>query len=267
MELDEQLRAKIASYSAPPQTLAGIRHTPLVFLVGIAGAGKNAILDQLLKSYSRSYHFIVSHTTRSPRENAGRMEQNGVAYHFVDFAAMNRLLDTHQLIEAKIIHGDNIYGTSLAEIKYAQAEGKIAITDINIDGVDAYMALGFHPKAIFLLPPSYEVWRARLQARYEGEIPPKELKKRLRSALKELDHALAVDYFYIVINDNLAKTVELVHNIAEGQPVEPHYHKAMQIAEDLRRCLQSALDSSPSDAEPGTYPLRQVSPKSAERRA
>jgi guanylate kinase len=170
------------------------------------------------------------------------MERDGVEYHFIDFATAERMLDEGAFVEAKILHNTAISGTSLAEVERAKAEHKIAINDINIEGVAEYIQHGLHPRAIFLLPPSYEVWRERLSSRYEGEIPTADLIQRLRSALREIDHALSVDYYYIVINNDLGKTVELVHQIAEGQTVEPHYHKAMSIAEDLRAHLQAELN-------------------------
>lgn len=232
MELDDKVKAKVAAYRALPVALEPIRQTPILFLVGISGAGKDTVLHRLMALHPNEYRFIVSHTTRSPRENHGVLEQNNVDYHFVDPKSMAVMLDAHAFIESKLYAG-NIYGTSIAEIEKAQQEHKIATTDITTDGADEYAEFNLNAKNVFLLPPSYEKWQQRLLARYEGKVHKRDLYKRMETALAEIEHALHTDYFYIVINDDLDKTVELVSRIAHGEQVEPHYHKAVLVAEEI----------------------------------
>jgi guanylate kinase len=240
MEIDANFKTKIASYAPSSEALAPIKDVPLVFMVGISGAGKDTVLKRLMRIHPDEYSFVVSHTTRKPRENHGVMEQDGVDYHFVDLETVNRMLDNQEFIEAKL-YADNVYGTSIAEIQKAKDQGKIAITDITVDGVDEYEQLKLNNKNVFLLPPSYDTWQQRLLARYEGNVHQHDLYKRMRTALAELEHALATDYFYIVINDDLDKTLEIVSQIAHGSEVEPHYHKAVAIAEEIIAKTRVAL--------------------------
>lgn len=242
MELTDKLKQKVADYKVSPAALAPIKQAPLLFVVGITAAGKNATTDYLFRKYSDRYHSIVSHTTRSIR--AG--ERPDVEYHFVDFETMEDMIDHGEFVEVQVVHSDNLYGTSIAEIKRAQELHMIACTDIEIQGADDYLALGLNAKAIFLLPPSYEVWKKRLLTRYEslGEVDPKDLRNRLNSALVEIEHALSTKDYYIVINDDLVKSSELVHEIANGGEVEPHYHKAVKVAEELMAAIRSDLDAS-----------------------
>jgi guanylate kinase len=239
MELDDKLKAKVAAYKVSPEALEPIRSAPLLFTVGITGAGKNALLDYILETYPDQYQFIISHTTRPMRD----YEKQDVHYHFVDFPTMEQMIDNGEFIEVNIVHYDNVYGTSIAEIKRAQAAHRIACTDITIGGVDDYHDLGLNTKAVFLLPPNYEVWKERLLARYKeaGEIDNKDLKNRLKSALIEIQHALDREYYYIVINEDLIETAELVSQIAHGDPVPPHYHKAVAIAEELMATIRAEL--------------------------
>ena len=242
MELDESLRQKVAAYKPSPEALRPIRRAPLLLLVGITGAGKDAILQQLLATYPTDYRYILSHITRPRRENNGVMEQEGVEYHFIDFAEANRMLDAGEYIEANIVHHEHIYGTSIKEVKSIYNEGKIALTDVTIDGADDYVRLGLNAKPVFLLPPSYAIWKQRLMKR-EGNMDPTYYKHRLRSALREIKHALSKPHFYIVINDQLSTTAELVNSIGHDERVEPHFHKAVEIAEQLLVELKHELST------------------------
>lgn len=241
MELNEHLIEKVTNYTPSQEVIASIRTTPILFVVGIAGAGKNTIQQKLIADHPQEYRFIVSHTTRAPRENNGTLERDGVDYHFVDFAKVDQMLDAKEFVEAKVVHFDNVYGTSAAEIQTAKDEGKIAITDIEVKGVREYITLGMNAKPVFLLPPSYDVWWERLNRRYNGKLLDHDLRKRMQTALMEIEHAVATDYFYIVINDDLEDTVDLVNRIAHGEPVEPHYHKAMDIAEQFLQRMRAKL--------------------------
>lgn len=240
MELDDKLRQKVAAYKPTPKDLKPIRRAPLLLLVGITGAGKDAILQQLLATYPNDYRYILSHITRPPRENNGVPERDGVEYYFIDFTEADRMLDGGEYIEANIVHHEHIYGTSIQEVKSIYDEGKIALTDVTIDGADDYVRLGLNAKPVFLLPPSYDIWKKRLFKR-EGRMEPTYYKHRLQSALREISHALKAPHFYIVINDHLSTTAELVNSIGHGEPVEPHYHKAMDIARHLLDQIRQEL--------------------------
>jgi guanylate kinase len=242
MELDERLRQKIVAYKPSLGALKPIRRAPLLFLVGITGAGKDAIIQQLLATYPTEYEFIISHVTRQPRINDGTPEHDGEDYHFIDFVEAARMIDAGEYIEADIVHSTEIYGTSIAEVERIYDAGKIALTDVTIAGADNYVRLGLNAKPVFLLPPSYNIWKRRLLKR-EGTMDKIYYKNRLQSAVREITHALSVPHFYIVINDHLSTTAELVNRIGHDEPVEPHYHKAMVIAEHLLEQIKQELST------------------------
>lgn len=243
MELDERLRKKVAGYKPSAAAIDPIRHAPLLINVGISGSGKNALLHRLLQKYPKDYHFTISHTSRAPRTQNGAKEINGIDYHFVNLATMESMVDEQAFIEVAVIHDAWVSGSSISEVALAEREGKIAVNDIDIQGADHYVKLGLQVKPVFIMPPSFEVWIRRLSGRYGGmdNLHKSELALRMQSAIREIEHAIAVDHFYIVINDDLEKTVDLINDIAHDKPVEPHYHKAMDIAKHMLEQLHEEL--------------------------
>lgn len=234
--MENGLKDLLDSYSVPAKAVELLQNAKVVFLVGVSGAGKNTILKELLKT--GKYKLVVSHTTRKPRENHGMLEQEGVDYHFIDEAEANRMLQDGEFIEAKIYSG-NIYGTSLKEVERAYREGKIAISDIEVQGVAEYMAASSSVIPIFILPPDFNSWKKRLKDRFKGLNGDwQQMQKRLDTAKKELQEALSKDYFEFVINDDLAQTVDIVDKVAHGELSAKKNEQARQVAQELLRKLQ-----------------------------
>ena len=201
----------VAEYQPPVDAVEAIRHTKIALLVGISGAGKDTIKHQLLKR--PGFGEIVSHTTRSPRENGGIMEQDSKDYHFVSTDMIQEMLERGAFVEAKFVHG-TVYGTSLEEVKKAGMNGT-AITDVDVQGVAEYKAVSDKVVAIFIVPPSYDEWIRRLKRRYStDEEFAREWPKRRQSAIVELERALELPYYHCVINDDLARAVEVSAEIA-----------------------------------------------------
>jgi guanylate kinase len=189
-----------------------VRTTKITLLVGISGAGKDTIKKELLKQ--PEFRDIISHTTRAPRSNNGLHEVEGVDYHFVTNEIAGTMLESRQFIEAKFVHG-TVYGTSANELQKAHDEDKIAVTDLDVQGVKEYKDFSQEVVAIFIIPPSFSVWQERLSARYESmEAFNAEWQKRRDSAIKELTHALQVPYYHFVINDSLDRVVQVIVEIA-----------------------------------------------------
>ena len=209
------LARKIAAYQPNGGVRQLVADTKFVLLVGISGAGKDTTKQRLLQD--PEFADIVSYTTRPPRQNAGVMETPGVDYHFIDEAMAVKMLENHEFIEAKFVHG-TVYGTGAKEIQAIAEAGKIAVTDIDVQGVSEYKKLSGDVVAIFLLPPNYDEWRRRLRARYASDAEfEAEWPKRFNSAIKELTHALEVPYYHFVLNDDLVESTRIVRAIA-GKP-------------------------------------------------
>lgn len=211
------LEQEIKNYQTSEAAKTLLRSTKVTLLVGIAGAGKDTIKKRLL--LEGDFRDIVSHTTRSPRSNNGIAEKNGVDYYFVDTVTIQNMLKNNAFIEAKFVHG-TVYGTSVAELQQAHDASKIAVTDIDVQGVDEYKRLADETVAIFILPPDYETWRQRLEKRYTSAAEfAAEWPKRRRSAIAELTHALEVPYYHFIINDSLDEAVRVASEIAHKPDV------------------------------------------------
>lgn len=241
MELDEQIRQKVISYHPDPEKFAHLRDIPLLFIVGISGAGKNAISTKLKAEHPTEYHQLVTNVTRAPRKNNGVLEQDGVDYHFISMDTARSMLDSYQYIEANI-YSNNVYGTSVAELESARQRNRIVIGDIDVNGVANFVRLGLHALPVFVLPPSYDVWQQRLTSRYpSGQIDQADWLARMKIARREITHALETDYFHFVINDNLSLAVETVNKIAHGESVDRRPEGAVAIAQGIVAAIDERL--------------------------
>ena len=213
--------------------------TKIVLLVGISGAGKDTTKQRLMQS--SEFADIVSYTTRQPRQNKGIWEREGIDYNYIDEATAARLLESHAFVEAKFVHG-TVYGTGVKQIQDIRDAGKIAVTDIDVQGVDEYKKLSPGVVAIFLLPPNYQEWRRRLSVRYDSQEEfDREWPKRYNSAIREITHALEVPYYHFVINDDIDETARIVREIASKPDVYNRKDdEARLAARDLLEQLKAA---------------------------
>lgn len=240
--MDTPLASKLSAYKPAPSASQLIKETPILVLVGPTGAGKDSLKDKLLET--GDYHHIVSHTTRPPRINHGILEQDGHDYHFIDKATAEKMLDDQALIEAKIYSG-NLYGTSIAEIQAAHDEGKIAMTDIEVQGVAEYKALDPRVMAVFLLPPDFKTWQERLQRRYGDVVDAADSRLRMKTALKELQQLLTTDYYVAVINDDLDEAFQQIKTITSSKEhTTPDEPRARAVAEQLAKDIQAHLNQT-----------------------
>ena len=216
-----------------------IIQTKIVLLVGISGAGKDTTKQRLMQS--SEFADIVSYTTRQPRQNKGVWEREGIDYNYIDEATAARLLESHAFVEAKFVHG-TVYGTGVKQIQDIHDADKIAVTDIDVQGVDEYKKLSPGVVAIFLLPPNYQEWRRRLSVRYASQEEfDREWPKRYNSAIREITHALEVPYYHFVINDDIDETARIVREIASKPDVYNRKDdEARLAARDLLEQLKAA---------------------------
>ena len=220
----------LAHYRMSDTSRATLQATKLVLLAASTAAGRNTLIHEILKT--GEYYYIVSDTTREPRINNGQLEKNGLVYWFRSEDDMLADLRAGKFLEAAIIHGLQVSGISIREVEQAKNEGKIAITDIEIVGVETIMEAKPDARAIFILPPSFEAWQQRIQAR--GTMHSQVYKHRMESAVKEFAAALEHDYYCFVINNDLHEAAERIHQIATANQLDQAYQlKARQLTEQL----------------------------------
>jgi guanylate kinase len=163
-----------------------------------SGAGKTTVLARVLGELS-GIRFSVSHTTRAPRV----AERDGVDYHFVDRTTFLRLRDEKRLLEWAEVHG-NLYGTGLAELERARAEGEDVLLDVDVQGAEQVRSRVPDAVTVFILPPSYEVLERRLRGR--GQDGEETIRRRLAAAGREIGAFQSYDY--AIVNEDLDVCVE-----------------------------------------------------------
>ena len=179
----------------------------LVVVSGFSGAGKGTLMKELLKRYD-NYALSISATTRAPREG----ETDGKEYFFVTKEQFEKMRDERKLIEyAQYVN--NYYGTPKEYVEQKMAEGKDVILEIEIQG--ALKVKKRFPDALllFVTPPSAEELRRRLVGR--GTETLEVINARLARAAEEASGMEAYDY--LLVNDDLDRCVEEMHNLIQLQ--------------------------------------------------
>ena len=186
----------------------------LVVVSGFSGAGKGTLMKELLKRYDK-YALSISATTRAPREG----ETDGKEYFFVTKEQFEKMRDERKLIEyAQYVN--NYYGTPKEYVEQKMAEGKDVILEIEIQG--ALKVKKRFPDALllFVTPPSAEELRRRLVGR--GTETLEVINARLARAAEEASGMEAYDY--LLINDDLDRCVEEMHQLIQLQHRKTSYH-------------------------------------------
>jgi guanylate kinase len=155
-----------------------------------SGAGKSSLVKALLELDSH-LAVSVSHTTRSPRGQ----EQDGREYWFIDEATFRAMIARGDFFEWAEVHG-NLYGTSRTAIEARLMAGEDMVLEIDWQGALQIKKLFAHAVLIFILPPSWDELRQRLQRR--GEDAPQVIEQRMANARIEVSHAR--DFDYVIIN-------------------------------------------------------------------
>ncbi|WP_313240742.1 guanylate kinase [Stutzerimonas kunmingensis] len=159
-----------------------------------SGAGKTSLVKALVDAQPQ-VRVSVSHTTRAMRPG----EVDGVNYHFVSREDFLARLERNEFLEHAEVFG-NLYGTSQRWLEDTLAEGFDLILEIDWQGAQQVRRLMPQVKSIFILPPTQEALRQRLNNR--GQDSDEIIDKRMREAVSEMSHY--VEYDYLVINDDFA---------------------------------------------------------------
>ena len=114
----------------------------------------------MLRKNNPDMLYSISHTTRAPRTG----ETNGVDYFFVDQAAFQKTIKAGGWAEWARVH-DYYYGTSADFLDCGLAEGKDILLDIDVQGAAQIVSRYPDSITIFIMPPSLEALKRRLESR------------------------------------------------------------------------------------------------------
>ena len=200
----------------------------LIVISAPSGAGKTSIIKNVIKKLNnenKESKFSVSHTTRLPREG----DIDGNDYFFVSNERFAELYEAGNFIETAEVH-DYKYGTSKDFIDKNINQGINVFLEIDVQGFQELSSKNIEFRSVFILPPSIEELRARIQKR--GLDSTGVIEKRMKNALKELGEA--EEYDYLVINDIFEHAIEELLEMVINKGFKDHNRdKKLKILQDL----------------------------------
>jgi guanylate kinase len=158
-----------------------------------SGAGKTTLCRELLKRFP-GMRESISYTTRRPRPG----EVHGQDYFFISPDEFQRMIRDDAFAEWAEVHG-NLYGTALKTLEDARKSGIDLVLDIDCQGARQLKEQFGGGSYIFILPPSMDELRRRLESR--SSDAPEVIERRIRRAAEEIRESRWYDY--IIINDQL----------------------------------------------------------------
>lgn len=177
----------------------------VIILTAPSGAGKTSIASYLLKTLPQ-LSFSVSATTRAPRGN----EKNGVEYHFISPSTFEGHIYQNDFLEYEMVYEGLYYGTLKSELTRIWNLGKIPVLDIDVKGaIKIQKQLAENCLSIFIMPPSIEVLKQRLEKRKTETA--ENIQMRLDKAAFEI--SFSNQFNAIIQNNDLALACTETENI------------------------------------------------------
>ena len=172
-----------------------------------SGAGKSSLVKALME-VDAGVKASISHTTRAPRGQ----EVDGREYFFVDNATFDTMVANQDFLEWAQVHG-NRYGTSRQAVEQRLSEGGDVLLEIDYQGALQIKQIFPHAVLVFVLPPSWEELRSRLQRR--GEDSAETIEQRLVNAEQEMAQAAKLDF--VIINELFERALFDLKSIVHAQ--------------------------------------------------
>ena len=168
-----------------------------------SGAGKTSLIKKLVPITDKLM-VSVSHTTRAQRLG----EVDGADYVFTPVEKFKTLIEQQAFLEYAQVF-DNYYGTSQKSVEDSLKQGNDVILEIDWQGAEQIRYILPDAISIFILPPSTEVLRERLQGR--GQDSKAVIDRRMQDAVTEMSHY--AEYNYLVVNDDFSHALTELKSI------------------------------------------------------
>ncbi len=205
----------------------------LIILSSPSGAGKTTLARRLM-AWDSSLDFSISATTRTIRPG----ETDGEHYHFLDEAAFKAMVAEGKMLEHAHVFG-HFYGSPIGPVSSAIEAGHDVLFDIDWQGAQQIRNsdLGKHTLSIFLLPPSIDELKRRLEARAQDSADT--IEKRMRKSWDEISRWDAYDY--VLVNDDLDATEDHLKTIIQAERMRREQQPSLS---DHVRQLQTEFEDS-----------------------
>ena len=221
----------------------------LYILVGPGGVGKNALMKEVLKQVD-GLRQLPTATTRRMRKG----EVEGRDHRFVSLETFEQMIADQELLEYQEVHPGKYYGVPRDTVEQAIVRNEALIADIEVLGASIIQrTYPEHSLSIFIVPPSVQELRARLENRNatDGEIVD-----RIKRLPMEMLHAPLCDY--IIVNDDMRTAVsQLIRIIRAERGEEEPPDDLDQVNFSLQLWVQSP-DGVLVRSTDATYPKRQL---------
>lgn len=166
----------------------------LIIFSAPSGAGKSTLIRYLL-SQELNIRFSISATSRNPRGE----EKDGIEYYFLTPEEFRRRIANNEFLEYEEVYKDKFYGTLKREVDRILAEGINVVFDVDcIGGLNIKKVYGNRALTVFVMPPSVEALRKRLEKR--ATDVPAVIENRLAKA--EYEMSFAPQFDVIIHNDD-----------------------------------------------------------------
>lgn len=213
--------------------------TPLIVVLSSPSGGGKSTITRRLVAERNDVGYSISATTRPARPG----EVDGREYHFLGHEEFERRVQAGEFLEHAVYNGHR-YGTLVGEVRRVVQGGQHVLLDIEVIG--ARLVRDRFPDAvlIFVVPPSGAELAARLRAR--GTDGKEAVAARLEQSLEEL--AAAVEYDFVVVNDDLDLAVRAVHAILDAEARRTSRQRDVSVLFDrLRSEVAAELERASGD--------------------
>lgn len=173
----------------------------IIIISAPSGCGKSTIIGEIMRRGNVDMQFSVSATNRQPREG----ETDGISYHFLTDEEFQRAIAEDAFVEFEEVYPGRFYGTLKSEVEERCAKGINVVLDIDVKGgVRVKKMFGDRARSIFIMPPSVDELRRRLESRATDSREA--IDQRVGKA--EFELGFAPQYDSCVVNDDLSKAVD-----------------------------------------------------------
>lgn len=188
-----------------------------------SGTGKTTICKRLLQQ-NKDLCLSISATTRAPRTG----EVDGKDYFFITKEEYLAKVNTGGFLEHACVF-DNYYGTPLDFVHKKISSGVNIIFDIDWQGMRKIKSVErFNVSTLFLVPPSIDVLRDRLKNRGDSQ---EQIDKRIAGFVNDAEKAN--EYDYVIVNDDLEETCNIVNSIYQAEKIKFSRRNVLTFVNDI----------------------------------
>ena len=171
----------------------------LIVIAAPSGAGKTSLIQALLEEAGDlKFTLSISYTTREKRVT----EKHGESYYFISNKEFKHMIKEKEFLEYADVFGD-LKGTSKSWVENKIKKGWNVILELDWQGANQVKNIYPDSETIFILPPSYDDLKIRLNKR--GLDKKEAINSRLAEAKEEIKQGQNFDH--LIVNDQFKEAL------------------------------------------------------------